>query len=328
LTFALPNCRLILHPFSAVTLRKNVIVCASLFAALIGTAIIGNLLQGAGVVPLSGTARYLAMFWFFGLFIAFGFSAVPVMVKTVIAAQTRGGPAGEMLARHQNAIIYGIWGLMIAGSAIAIPAAIIDGLFGDAPRQMVQRALEGSSMGTLSAAPGMSLDEMTRSSTMALNLKYARTAIAGKGVFEFVVPNSSIRFPRARTYFITTRNDDHTKINVVNISTSPEKGSKTSIDAADAALRAELVRDGWVAGHEEYHTEQSQRLHGGEKMGLEGRQYFKGGIVFSINRNRMDEAQLNEDATAAGEWIQYIELWPSDSYPGFERLVFPPAQER
>ncbi len=38
------------------------------------------------------------------------------------------------------------------------------------------------------------------------------------------------------------------------------------------------------------------------------------GIVFSINRNRMDEAQWQEDAATAGEWIQYIELWPADSY--------------
>ncbi|MBA3544752.1 MAG: hypothetical protein H0T83_09990 [Chthoniobacterales bacterium] len=117
------------------TLRTNVIVCGSLFVALIGTATIGNLLQSAGVAPLSGTARYLAMFGFFGLFIAFGFSAVPVMVKTVVAAQTRAGPVAGVLARHQNAIIYGMWGVMIAGSAIAIPAAVIDGMFGDAPRQ-------------------------------------------------------------------------------------------------------------------------------------------------------------------------------------------------
>ncbi|MBA3544753.1 MAG: hypothetical protein H0T83_09995 [Chthoniobacterales bacterium] len=169
---------------------------------------------------------------------------------------------------------------------------------------------------------------MTRKSTLALDLKSARTAIAGKGVFEFVVPRSTIRFPRARSYFITTRDDDHSKISVVNISTSPEKGSKASVDSADAAFRGELARDGWLAGHEVYRTEESQRLHGGEKAGPEGRQYLKDGIVFSINRNRMDEAKLNEDAATAGEWIQYIELWPADSYPGFERLVFPPAQGR
>jgi hypothetical protein len=310
------------------TLRTNVIVCGSLFATLIGTAIIGNVLQSAGVAPLSGTTSYLAMFWFFGLFLACGFSAIPVMVKTVIAAQTRAGPVGRALARHQNLIIYGIWAIMIAGCAIAIPAAMIGGMFGDAPRQMVQRALEGSSMGTLSAAPGMSLDQMTRNSTLPLELRYAPTAIAGKGVFEFIVPDSSIRFPRARTYFITTRDDDHTRINVVNISTSPEKGSKASVDAADAALRRELARAGWLAGHEVYGTAESQRLHGGEKTGPEGRQYLKDGIVFSINRHRMDEAKPNEDAESAGEWIQYIELWPADSYPGFERLVFAPAQER
>ncbi len=217
---------------------------------------------------------------------------------------------------------------MIAGSVIAIPAAVIGGLFGDAPRHLVQRALEGTSMGTLSAAPGMSLDEMTRKSTLPLDLKYARTAIAGKGVFEFVVPNSSIRFPRARTYFITTCDNDPTKINVVNISTSREKGSKASVDAADTDLRGELARDGWLAGHEVYRTKESQRLHGGEQAGPERRQYLKDGIVFSINRNRMDEEKLNEDAATAGEWIQYIELWPADTYPGFERLVFPPAQGR
>lgn len=299
-----------------------------MFAAVIGIAILGNVLQAAGVAPPTGTARYLAMFGFFGLFLACGFSAVPVIVKTVIAAQTRAGPETGGLARHQNAIIYVMWGLMLAGSLIAIPAALMDGMFGDAPRQMVQRALEGSSQGILTAAPGMSLEEMTRRSTMTLNLKYASTAIAGKGVFEFVVPNSSIRFPRARSYFITTRDDDHTKVNVVNISTSPEKGSLASVDAADTALRAELVRDGWQAGHEEYRTAESQRLHGGEKAGPEGRQYLKDGIVFSVNRNRMDEARPNEDPTTAGEWIQYIELWPADSYPGFERLVFQPAQHR
>ena len=309
------------------TLRTNVIVCASLFAALIGSAILGNILQGAGVAPLAGTTRYLAMFAFFALFLACGFSAVPVIVKTVIAAQTRAGTDAGALARHQNAIIYVLWGLMLAGSAIAIPAAIMGGMFGDAPRQTIQRVFEGSSLGTLTAAPGMSLDEMTGRSTITLNLQYARTAIAGKGVFEFAVPDSSIRFPRARTYFITTRDDDHQKINVVNISTSPEKGSRASVDAADAALRGELVRDGWRAGHEEYRTPESQRLHGGEKAGPEGRQYLKGGIVFSINCNRMDEAQPNEDPATAGEWIQYIELWPADSYPGFERLVFEAAPE-
>ncbi|MGI8432241.1 MAG: hypothetical protein ACR2MW_08135 [Chthoniobacterales bacterium] len=295
------------------TLRTNVIVCGSLFFALIGIAILGNILQGAGVAPPSGTARYLAMFGFFGLFLACAFSAVPVIVKTVIAAQTRAGSEAGALARHQNAIIYVLWGLMLAGSLIAIPAAIMGGMFGDAPRQMVQRALEGSGMGTLTAAPGMSLDEMTRRSTLPLNLKFAESAIAGKGVFGFNVPGSSIHFPRARSYFITTRAGDPTRVSVVNISTSPEKGSVSSIDAADTTLRDELVRDGWLAGHEEYRSAESQRLHGGARAGPEGRQYLKNGMVLSINRNRMDEAQPNGDPVTAGEWIQYIELWPADT---------------
>ncbi len=86
-----------------------------MFAALIGIPILGNVLQAAGVSPPTGTARYLAMFGFLGLFLSCGFSAVPLIVKTVTSAQTRAGSDAGGMARHQNAIIYVMWGLMLAG---------------------------------------------------------------------------------------------------------------------------------------------------------------------------------------------------------------------
>jgi hypothetical protein len=195
-----------------------------LFAALIGTAIIDNVLQSAGVARLSGRAGLVAMFGFFRALRRLWIFRHPVMVKTVVAAQPRDGPVARALAPHQNAIIYAMWGVMGAGCAIAIPAAVIGGMFGNVSRQMVQRAREGSSMGTLSAAPGMSLDEMTRhldapsrSQVCADGDRRQRSLRIHRAQFSYPVP-----------HFITTRDDDQTKINVVTSAPSPEKGSKPS----------------------------------------------------------------------------------------------------
>ena len=49
--------------------------------------------------------------------------------------------------------------------------------------------------------------------------------------------------------------------------------------------------------------------------------------MLSISRNRMDEAKPGEDPTTAGEWIQYIDLWPEKDYPGIERFFFQPSRE-
>ena len=44
-----------------------------------------------------------------------------------------------------------------------------------------------------------------------------------------------------------------------------------------------------------------------------------------VERKRMDHEKTGEDRTTAGEWIQFIELWPVKDYPGIERYVFQPA---
>lgn len=115
------------------TLRTHAIICGALFAALIGIAILGNVLEGAGMAPLSGASRYVALILFFGLFIAFGLSAIPVMVMLVLRAQVKAGnqdvPAIAAVIRRQNVIIWTLWGLIIAGLCVAIPAMIVGGAF-------------------------------------------------------------------------------------------------------------------------------------------------------------------------------------------------------
>jgi hypothetical protein len=59
------------------------------------------------------------------------------MVKATIAAQIAAGNAEQPLikffAANETRIILIMWGLIVAGLAIAVPAAINDGLFDQAP---------------------------------------------------------------------------------------------------------------------------------------------------------------------------------------------------
>ena len=38
-----------------------------------------------------------------------------------------------------------------------------------------------------------------------------------------------------------------------------------------------------------------------------------------------DDPVAGEDPATAGEWIQFIELWARDDYPGIDRYVFAPG---
>ena len=67
------------------SLRAHAIICAALFGALIGIALAGNALQAAGVIHDLGRFKLPFLILIFGLFLAAGFSAVPVMVKLFAA---------------------------------------------------------------------------------------------------------------------------------------------------------------------------------------------------------------------------------------------------
>ncbi len=116
------------------SLRTHAIICAALFGAILVLAIAGNALIASGMIAQPTHPSLPAMILFFGLFLAFGFSAVPVMVMTVMKAQTAfGNETRSELVRQavarQRTIVWVIWALMAAGCLIAIPAAVINGMF-------------------------------------------------------------------------------------------------------------------------------------------------------------------------------------------------------
>ena len=312
------------------SLRTHVWIFLGLLAAVVLLGLAGNLLAAAGFQPALTELQLPLQILFLGLVVALALAFVPVMVKLVIAFQLRAGNGDLALVRsvatRQKAVIWVLWILMLAGLAVALPAMIRDGFFSAGPAP-AEAADLGPSQGTLIAAPGMAVAEMlAQSSLKPEGGGRANVPFAGGGVFDFHVAGTGTVFHQCRYYFISTLTKDPSRIEALSIGTAPQKLTRAALEAANAAMRRQLKVEGWLAGHEEYKTAENQQLHGGATRGPEGWVWLKNGIILDIETRRMDDPVAGEDPATAGEWIQFIELWPEATYPGREFLVFQPAQ--
>ncbi|HWA92778.1 MAG TPA: hypothetical protein VG889_22280 [Rhizomicrobium sp.] len=110
------------------SLRAHVWICAGLLVALFAIPILGNAWTASGGV-MPGAMRLPFMICYFGLFLAFGLSAIPVMVKFVLRGRDANEPLVGTLIRHQDAIVWVLWILILGGLAVALPEMIRDGFF-------------------------------------------------------------------------------------------------------------------------------------------------------------------------------------------------------
>jgi hypothetical protein len=122
------------------SLKAHAIVTGLLFAAIVIIAMVGNILHDQGVLADGSAMQMIAKIVFFSLFLVFGYSCIPLMVKFVLSGQQKIGNADVPLVRAMVArearIIIVFWLLITAGLAIAIPAAIMDGFFDSDPAAM------------------------------------------------------------------------------------------------------------------------------------------------------------------------------------------------
>jgi len=309
-------------------LRTHVWIFVGFLAAVILLGIGGNILAAEGYQPMLNRIQLPLQILFFGLVLGLVFSFIPVMVKLVVGAQVKAN--GELavvrgLAAQQNKIIWGFWILLALGLAVALPAAIQDGFFGSAATPAGAADL-GPSQGILTAAPGMLVTDMLAATTLPLQGgDKANVPFAGGAVFDFRVAGTDTVFRQCRYYFISMDSKDPGRIEALSIGTASRKMSRAELEAANAAMRQQLKAEGWLAGHEEYKTAENQQLHGGATQGPEGWVWLKNGSILHIEVKRMDDPVAGEDPATAGQWIQFIDLWPEARYPGREFLVFQPA---
>ncbi|HEX3651374.1 MAG TPA: hypothetical protein VHU18_00965 [Rhizomicrobium sp.] len=306
-------------------------LCGGSFAALLIVGWGGNILQGSGLIRDPAPLRYPILALMIGLLFVFAFSAIPLMAAAVLGFQRQIGnenvPAIRSALNAQNIIVFVIWGLMAAGTAVAIPAAILNGAFSTVTPDNSANEPLAPSQGTLVAAPGMSFAEMASQSSLKLDIATRApitSAIGAGGVFDFHIPGTTLTLRNCRYYFVSPYTHDASRIESVNVGLSPRPVSRTELEQADATLRTKLAADGWLTGHEEYRTEEDRALHGGAARGKDGDIWLKNGVVLSLSSRRMDDAVPGEDARRAGKWIQFIDLWRREDYPYIERYVFAP----
>jgi hypothetical protein len=307
-------------------------ICGGSFALLLIIGWGGNLLQASGAVRDPGPLRIPILVLMFVLVLALAFSAIPLMISAVLGFQRTIGnedvPVIRSALSGRNIIIYVLWGLMTLGTAIAIPAAILNGAFDMVSPSASGTEMLGPSQGTLVAAPGMTFADMARQSSLKIDINTRApitSAVGAGGVFDYRIPGTSMVFHNCRYYFLSPYTDQPNRIESVNVGLSPHTVSHAEITQAEVALRAQLAADGWFTGHEEYHTEEDRTLHSGATRGADGSLWLKNDVVLSIDSRRMDDPVAGEDPKTAGKWIQFIGLWQRTDYPYIERYVFAPS---
>src|SRR5580698_2170203 len=309
------------------SLRTHALITAGLFAAIMLAPWALHAAQSSFASPAIFESTVKAVV--FGLFLACGYSAIPLMLKLFLAAQRGVGNAGVApigwLERHQRAVVIGAWLLISLGVAVAVPAAITGGFFGQGS---VSATADARSQGLLIATPGMRVEEMFQRSTLAIDDGGMRRrdlpVYASDAVFDYQPADPALILTGCRYYYISTYLNDPHRIEAVNIGLSPAKTTLAGVDAADAALRARLAAAGWTSGREVYRDAEDQQLHGGRLHGPEGLLWLKNDIVLAIERRRMDDPTPGEDAATAGEWIEYIDLWQRADFPNIDRYDFGP----
>jgi hypothetical protein len=290
------------------SLRTHIWILVGFFAATIGIAIAGNVLQAMGVGPVPPRFQMAVKIGFFLLFLGIGFSAIPVMVKLVLAGHVAIGNASrapiQALARWQNIVIWAMWGLSAAGLVVALPTMIRSGFF-DAADAETQG---GGSL--LVAAPGMTFaDMLAQSSLKPEGPGNGGVPYSGAAAFDFRIAGPGTLFANCQYYFLSARDDDPARIKTITVGIVSAPLPRLALEVADAALAKRLVGEGWLAG---------------QSLGGEGGRFWrKDGLLLRLSAERSDDPKPGEDPATAGLWMPFIDVWLEKGYPGIRSLLFP-----
>ena len=282
-----------------------IFISGGLFGAILLAVIVGDALIASGAVRNQAALETPAKIVFFTLFVAFGFSLIPLMVAFVLGGLDLIGkglnvqPFKPLIARP-GWIIWPIWALMALGLAVALPAAIRAGFFGNedgspaglAERTAAQAIAQTPAQGTLVAAPGMPVARMISDSSIRVQRGseselFSGAQYGGAAIFNYHIAGSAMIFPRCRYYYITAYADRPSRIATIDIGISSEKLSRAALDAANRDVRARLIADGWHRS---------------------GRLWVRSGTALDLRSRRLDEPVAGENRANAGEWIAFVEL--------------------
>jgi hypothetical protein len=286
-------------------IRTLLFISGGLLGAILLAVIVGDAIIATGTVKNTAAFETPAKILFFSLFVAFGFSLIPLMVAVVLGGLDLIGKGLKVqpfqpLISRPGWIVWSIWALMALGLTIALPAAIRAGFFArddaTSAAQSERTAAEAIArmpvQGTLVAAPGMPIARAISASSLKVQRGstselFSGARYGGAAIFNYRIAGSATTFARCRYYYITTYAREPARIATINVGISSEKMSRAALDAADRDIRARLIADGWKRS---------------------GRLWVRSGSVLDMRSRRLDDPVAGENPAKAGEWIEYVEL--------------------
>ncbi|HWP76252.1 MAG TPA: hypothetical protein VNU03_17145, partial [Methylomirabilota bacterium] len=149
-------------------------------------------------------APTLAKIVAFGLFLALGFAAIPLMLRVFLWGQRRIGneavPMVRFLADHQTGVVVAVWIVFALGLGIALPAMLADEFFGRPAKLWFEARLRGASRGVLTANVGMTLEDIRRRSTLPMSEPRGESLtgssrLAADVVFDLDIADTGTLFP-------------------------------------------------------------------------------------------------------------------------------------
>jgi hypothetical protein len=286
-------------------LRVLAFISGGLLATIVLLVMVGNALIDSGAIRNPLQYETPAKIVFFTLFVAFGFSLIPLMVRLVLGGLQLIGtglnvqPFAAFIA-HPTWFVVPIWILMGLGLAVGLPAAVRQGFFASeaasqkaTPDPAAAAIAKMPTQGTLVAAPGMTVDAMVAESTLPIqrgskSALFSGAQFGGAAIFDYRVAGSATRFARCRYYYITISARDTARIATINIGISPERISGDALAASNRLLAARFVADGWHA----------------RKRGT----WTRGAVAMDLRARRLDDPVAGEGPNS-GDWIAYVELY-------------------
>lgn len=118
------------------TTKFYVIILVSCFSVFILSAIINGILESSGTFNMAAIDPKIMTAIkgiYFILFLAIGFSFIPLMLKLFIFLQLKIGNGEfiliKFLQKYEQVVVYCAWGMCLLGLVISLPSAIKDGFF-------------------------------------------------------------------------------------------------------------------------------------------------------------------------------------------------------
>jgi hypothetical protein len=277
------------------------------------------------------SAPTLAKLVAFGLFLAIGFAAIPIMLRVFLWGQRRIGneavPMVRVLAEHQTGVVLAVWIVFGLGLAIALPAMVADEFFGRDTKLWLEARLRGPSRGVLSANVGMLIEDVRRRSTLPLaeprgESLTGSSRLAGEAVFDLDIADTGTRFPGCRYYFIVTRAHGDLRVESMNVGVSPHAMTRAEHDEELRRVRERLQTDGWRPGRFVYRTAEERALHGGKTEDADATYWLKGEALLHLEPKRVDDAQRDEDPATAGRFMLALSIFERTASSTYPRLDF------